>query len=230
MWIINPCGRGSGSLYVCLSFLFFLVCSFPLPVSNSHYFTVVCLLAFLCDSVWPLVNPFLSQLVLVEHSQITITNQTPTPLSVSFCCSSSLFFLSDFYMPYTMPFFCVSMYFFAQTISLFHFFLGLWLISFSSSSLFLDCVSFVPMFAHECLKYWCASLCLMRTVDRELKTKKIIYFNTFILDRKRKRLWHSLQTKTQQESSCQRVEGERGSGREGDMKDVMTFKWTYTVT
>lgn len=64
----------------------------------------------------------------------------------------------------------------------------------------------------------------MRTVDRELKTKKTIYFNTFILDRKRKRLWHSLQTKTQQESSCQRVEGERGSGREGDMKDVMTFK------
>lgn len=44
--------------------------------------------------------------------------------------------------------------------------------------LFADCALFVPMFAHECLKYWCGwfSLCLclviISMVDGGLKTKK----------------------------------------------------------
>lgn len=57
-------------------------------------------------------------------------------------------------------------------------------------------------------------LCLMRTVDRGLKT---IYFNTLLLDQKKGSLMAS-------ESSCQRVNRERGNEREGVLKSVMTFK------
>lgn len=58
MWIIYPRGLSSGSLY-CISVcpFFFLVCSFPLPLFLSLYVAVVCLLAFHCECVWPLVNP-----------------------------------------------------------------------------------------------------------------------------------------------------------------------------
>lgn len=62
----------------------FLVCSFPLLVSQTLCFCFVCLLAFLCDSVWLFGLKLIPSVPagLGRTTQITITNQTPTPTVV----------------------------------------------------------------------------------------------------------------------------------------------------
>lgn len=88
---MNPRGPRPDSRSVCWSFLS-VFCSFPACLSLKLCFTVVRLLAFLCDSVWPLVNPFLSQLALVEqlksllHTRLHLPPSPSLPLRLTFCC------------------------------------------------------------------------------------------------------------------------------------------------
>lgn len=165
-------------LTFCLLVLsFFFVSSHPPHppcLSLKLCFSVVCLLAFLCDSVWPLVNPFLSQLALVEqlksllHTRLHLPSWPSLPLCLSFCCSPGLFSLPDSYMPYTLLSLCVHVLF-TQTPSLSFFWpvahLLLFLRSVSGPCLF--CAHVCPWVLEILMR-----LCLMRTVDGGLKTEK----------------------------------------------------------
>ncbi len=106
---------------------------------------------WLCLVVWPLVNPLCPSWPRYNnyYNKSLLQTRLRWLLYHSFCCSSSfkvcLTFLSS----------CI---FLQDYFSTFFVFCGQWLISVSSFSSFLGHVSFVPMFAHECLKYWCASV------------------------------------------------------------------------